>query len=369
MTNSILAKDVINIIERWAPKKLASDWDNVGLQIGTLQKEVKNVMVTLDVLECVVDEAIEKQVDLIIAHHPILFKGLKQINYDQAKGRTIQKLIKNDIAVYAAHTNLDIAVGGVNDMLAKKLGVRDTNVLVPSDHEGLMKLVAYVPETHVEQVKIALGDQGAGHIGNYSHCTFTQEGTGSFVPREGTDPYIGSLGKEEKVKEMKLETIIYESEKDFFVKILLESHPYEEPAFDLIPLANHGKVNGLGRIGFLAHEVKLEDFCNQVKEKLDISNLRVIGNLNKKVSKVAILGGSGEGFISKAKQLGADVYITGDLTFHEAQDAMEMGLAVIDPGHYVEKVMIEGMITYLQEEKLPVTFIPSTNNTDPFQFL
>ncbi|MFB1050793.1 Nif3-like dinuclear metal center hexameric protein [Paraliobacillus sp. JSM ZJ581] len=369
MTKSIVVKDVIDVIEDMAPKDLAYDWDNVGLQIGSMHKEVEKVMVTLDVLENVVDEAVEKGIDLIIAHHPMLFKALKQINLDQAKGRTIKKLIQHDISVYAAHTNLDIAFGGVNDMLANQLAIKNTQVLVPFDHETLIKLVVYVPEQHLVEVKNALGDNGAGYIGNYSHCTFSQEGTGSFVPKEGTDPYIGTIGKEEKVKEIKIETIIPASKKDFFVKTLLTAHPYEEPAYDLIPLVNKGRVTGLGRIGTLDQDIKLKEFCDTVKEKLDVSNLRVIGDLDKKIRKVAILGGSGEGFISQAKRMGADVYITGDLTFHEAQEAWEMGLTVIDPGHYVEKVMIEGMIAFLQKKKWPLTFTPSTSNTDPFQFL
>ncbi|CQR46868.1 Putative GTP cyclohydrolase 1 type 2 [Paraliobacillus sp. PM-2] len=369
MTKSIVAKDIIRMIEEWAPKELAYDWDNVGLQIGSLHKKVNNVMVTLDVLENVVDEAIEKRIDLIIAHHPLLFNALKQINIESAKGRTIEKLIKHDITVYAAHTNLDIAFGGVSDMLAHRLDIKNTKVLVPSGQERLMKLVTYVPEQDLEQVKKALGDNGAGYIGNYSHCTFTQKGTGSFVPKEGTNPYIGTLGEEEKVKEVKLETIIPSSKKDFFIKVLLAAHPYEEPAYDLIALDNPGEIIGIGRIGCLNQPMEMSDFCKLIKEKLKVSGLRVVGNVDKKVEKVAVLGGSGEDFISHAKRKGADVYITGDLTFHEAQEAWEMGLTVIDPGHHVEKVMIESVITYLEEKKLPIKLIASESNTEPFKFI
>ncbi|GAA5415531.1 GTP cyclohydrolase 1 type 2 homolog [Paraliobacillus ryukyuensis] len=369
MTNKVLAKDIIQMLEYWAPKELAYDWDNVGLQLGTLNKEVKKVMISLDVLENVADEAIANDIDLIIAHHPLLFKATKQINVDQPKGKTIAKLLKHDITVYAAHTNLDIAFGGVNDMLTKQLDITNTDVLVPSGEEAYLKLVVYVPTEKVDEVKQVLGDNGAGHLGNYSHCTFEQKGTGSFTPQGDATPYIGTIGKEEQVNEVKLETIIPSTAKDFFVRTLLDVHPYEEPAYDLIPLANEGKTIGVGRIGTIREERTLREFCEDVKEKLDVPALRSIGDLNKKIKKVAVLGGSGQGYIAQAKRLGADVYLTGDLTFHDAQEAWEMGLAVIDPGHHVEKVMIEGLIQFFEKQELSITFVAAKSSTEPFQFL
>lgn len=268
MQEIIRVRDIVEILEQWAPKEYAYDWDNVGLQIGSLESKVNKVLLTLDVLENVVDEAIKNEINLIIAHHPLLFKALKQINIDDAAGRIIDKLLKHDITVYAAHTNLDVIDGGVSDMLSDRLEIINKKVLVPSEH---------------------------------------------------------------------------------------------------------GSSIGAGRIGELKETISLNEFCVRVKEKLEIPALRVVGELNKKIRKVAVLGGSGEDFINQAKHMGADVYVTGDMTFHEAQDAMAMGLAVIDPGHHVEKVMIQGVKTYLEkkaiEKSLEVTFMASSEDTEPFQFL
>ncbi|WP_186575764.1 Nif3-like dinuclear metal center hexameric protein [Aquibacillus kalidii] len=371
MSKDILASELINYFEQWAPKNLAYDWDNVGLQVGTLNKPVNKVMVTLDVMESVVDEAIEKDVDLIIAHHPVLFKSLKQINIDDPKGKILLKLLKHDITVYAAHTNLDIVDGGVSDMLAKRLGVHNTEVLVSSETEQLFKLVVYVPETHAEQLKQAIGNAGTGHIGNYSHCSFQTQGIGSFKPLEGADPFIGNKGKLEIVKEAKVETLITKKQVNSILSIIREVHPYEEVAYDLLRLENKGNNIGVGRVGVLKNKVKLKAFCDHVKEKLDVPTLRVTGDLNQEIQRVAILGGSGEDYIQAAIKARADVYLTGDLTFHDAQDAWQMGLNLIDPGHHVEKVMKQGVKDYLDPfvKDTNVEVLISSSNTEPFQFL
>src|SRR5690625_1754828 len=193
MTSYVNNIAVFQVMENWAPKNLAYDWDNVGLQIGSYHKQVNKVMITLDVLESVVDEAIKKEVDLIIAHHPLFFKSVKQINYDTPIGRTIAKLIQHDITVYAAHTNLDIANGGVNDLLCEKLQLHSTKNLIHIKNEKLYKLMVYVPLSHAENVRNAISNAGAGHIGNYSHCTFQTKGQGTFKPLAGTNPYIGKV--------------------------------------------------------------------------------------------------------------------------------------------------------------------------------
>lgn len=195
-------------MERLAPKSLAYDWDNVGLQVGSFSTPVKKIMVTLDVLEEVVDEAITKNVSLIIAHHPLLFKPVKQLSTDTPQGRVLHKLLQHNITVYAAHTNLDIAEGGVNDVLCEKLKIKNTKVLIKERTETLYKLVVYVPQTHQKVLREAIGKAGAGHIGNYSHCTFQTMGKGTFKPLEGTNPYIGSQDKMEFVPEVKIETIV-----------------------------------------------------------------------------------------------------------------------------------------------------------------
>lgn len=198
---------IIQAFESVSPKNLAIEGDKIGLQIGTLNKPVKKVMIALDVLESVVDEAVKNEVDLIIAHHPIIFRPIKALNMDSAYGRTIEKLIKNDIAVYAAHTNLDVAPGGVNDLMAEALGLEDVNVLVETTEDPLKKLAVFVPEENADDVRNALGNAGAGHIGNYSHCSFNTNGTGTFKPGAGTNPHIGTQGKMEYVSEVKIESV------------------------------------------------------------------------------------------------------------------------------------------------------------------
>lgn len=364
--------EIIQLFEEFSPKQFAMEGDKIGLQIGRLNKPVYRVMVALDVLEEVVDEAIEKQVDLIIAHHPLIFRPLKNITTDKLPGRMIEKLLKHDIAVYAAHTNLDIAKGGVNDLLAEALGLSHTEVLVPTYEERLKKLVVYVPQEDSDRLKTALGDAGAGAIGEYSHCLFSSPGTGQFLPGETTNPHIGEIGKIEYVKEERIETIFPEHLEKKVIQAMMKAHPYEEVAYDIYPLDNKGESLGLGRIG-IVKETTLGDFVEKVKTALDVPTVRVVGDLGAKVKKVAVLGGDGNKYISTAKFKGADVYITGDLYYHVAHDAMMMGLNVIDPGHNVEKVMKKGVTQYLtkkcSEKGYDVTIFPSEEKTEPFQFI
>ena len=363
------------MIEEWAPKSFAYDWDNVGLQVGSYNKPVRKILVTLDVLESVVDEAIEKNVDLIIAHHPLLFKPFKQLNLDSWRGRIIQKLIQHNITVYAAHTNLDMATGGVNDLLADMLGLENRGILVDTDPESLYKFVVYVPETHVENITNALVKEDAGHIGNYSHCTFQSKGTGTFMPLSEANPFIGEQNKLEKVNEVKVETIVRESTLSNVLKAVIDAHPYEEVAYDIFPLKNVDNKIGLGRIGSLNKAIPLEKFVEHVKKSLGLNHVRVSGDLAKKVKKIAVLGGSGEKYIHSAFYKKADVYITGDMSFHIAQEAVEMGISVIDAGHYIEQVMKKGTKNYLDQRiqkssqaDSNVEVIVSEINTDPFQY-
>lgn len=371
VTKTLSNSDVFRIMEQWAPKSLAYDWDNVGLQIGSFNKSAKKIMITLDVLESVVDEAIINKVDLIIAHHPLLFKPTKQVNLDSPQGGIIQKLIHHHISVYASHTNLDAADGGVNDILCDLLNIKSRHVLINTDTEKLYKIVVYVPHSHSNNVREALGGSGAGHIGNYSHCSFQTAGKGTFKPLEGTNPYIGNQNEIEFVDEAKIETIVPEGKLQSSIHAIVNAHPYEEVAYDIFPLENQGRKYGIGRIGTLNKSMKLETFCEYIKTVLDIPYIRVTGDLTKQVKTIAILGGSGEKYIDAARQQGADVYITGDMTFHTAQDAMQRELAVIDAGHYIEKVMKKAVKKYLDEKLQPfgTEVITSKSNTDPFQFL
>lgn len=363
---------IIQLFEEFAPKHLAVEGDKIGLQIGTLNKQVKRVMVTLDVLESVVDEAIDKEVDLIIAHHPPIFTALGQVNDRSAAGRIVMKCLKNDISVYVAHTNLDVCEGGVNDWMSEALGLRDTEVLVPTYREPVYKLAVFVPTTHQSAVTEALSKAGAGHIGNYRDCQFAVTGSGQFTPLDPTNPYIGQVGITEQVEEVKIETIVTESQKKRVIKAMIEAHPYEEVAYDLIRDEIEGPVLGLGRIGRLETPITLAAFAEHVKASFGVEAVRIVGDTERAISKVAILGGDGNKYVSAAHFKGADAYVTGDLYFHVAHDAMALGLAVVDPGHHVESVMKQGVIDVLQQKftaaKLEVELLGSETNTNPFQF-
>lgn len=361
--------EIIQIFEGIYPIHLAEKWDNIGLQIGTLDKEVNKVLVTLDVALEVVEEAINVGAELIIAHHPIIFKPLKNLHTDTHYGKIIELCVKHDIAVYAAHTNLDAADGGVNDLLAEALELQNTEILDITYTEELKKLAVYIPENHVDEVKEAIHRAGAGHIGNYSHCSFSIVGEGSFVPEHGTTPYIGEIGVVEKVKEVRLETIFPSKIEKNVLIALLNSHPYEEVAYDIFKLDNKGKCFGFGRVGTLPSAMTLEEFAEFVKIKLNVPFVRMVGNKMDTVKKVAVLGGDGNDFIYHAVSSGADVFVTGDMKYHIAQDAQMAGLNIIDPGHNTEKVMQKGVQAALLEkckDKYDISIEVSKINTEPF---
>ncbi|WP_423407426.1 Nif3-like dinuclear metal center hexameric protein [Heyndrickxia sp. MSNUG] len=364
--------EVIQLFEQFSPKAFAMEGDKIGLQIGALNQPVQTVLVALDVNEEVVDEAIAKNAKLIIAHHPPIFRPLQKIATDTPAGRIIAKLIKHDIAVYAAHTNLDVAVGGVNDLLAEALGLQNSEVLVPTYEDSLKKLVVFVPAENAEQLREALGNAGAGSIGNYSYCSFTVAGEGRFLPGEYTNPHIGVKGKLEAVNEVRIETIFPLSIEKKVLQAMIKAHPYEEVAYDVYRIENKERTLGLGRIGHV-EPTTLGEFAARVKEVLEVDTVRVVGDLNSKVKKVAVLGGDGNKYYSQAKFRGADVYITGDIYYHTAHDAMMSGLNMIDPGHNVEKVMKKGVASVMEklcrEKGYEVQFIPSEIGTDPFTFI
>ncbi|NBI29385.1 Nif3-like dinuclear metal center hexameric protein [Chengkuizengella marina] len=364
---------ITQILEQWTPKYYAVPDDKIGLQLGTLNKIIKNVMVTLDVTEQVVEEAIEKDIQLIIAHHPIIFKSLKHIQTDLPAGKIYEKCIKNDIAVYIAHTNLDVAEGGINDMMANELELTSLSPLEEVHTEKLSKLVVFVPEEAHHNVLEAIFAAGGGWIGEYSHCSFNIKGQGTFLAQDNTDPYVGEKGKLTKVNEIRIETIVPQNIQRKVVQAMLKAHPYEEVAYDLYPMDLKGKSFGLGRIGRLPEKKTLAELVSTVKEKFEVPMVRIVGDLNKPISKVAVLGGSGSRYVQQAKYAGADVLITGDIDFHTAQDALADGLSIIDPGHHAEKIMIKHVSDYLLAElatkKISTNIIQSNTNTEPFIFL
>ncbi|GAB4261821.1 Nif3-like dinuclear metal center hexameric protein [Thermincola ferriacetica] len=369
---SVKCQTVINYIEQFAPKHLAEEWDNVGVQVGTTTREVSKVLVTLDVTADVVNEALSMGAEMIVSHHPLIFKPLKNLRFDTSFGALIEKIVLNGLVVYSAHTNLDSAVEGVNAVLAEKLGLQNIEILSPDKEEELVKLVVFIPAGHEDAVREAITKAGAGWIGNYSDCTFQVDGIGTFKPLAGSDPFIGAVGQLEKVEEKRLETILPKQNLNRVLKAMLKAHPYEEVAYDVYPLFNRGKVFGLGRMGVLNEETTLGRFADRVKKTLNVQTVKVVGDLAKTVKKVAVCGGSGASLLHKAFFAGADVLVTGDVKHHEALEAKEMDLHLIDAGHNgTEIVILDQLAAFLKERlvKDGVEIYVSQVNTDPFMFL
>ncbi|MFZ5352175.1 MAG: Nif3-like dinuclear metal center hexameric protein [Bacillota bacterium] len=370
----VKCQTVVNILEELAPKRLAESWDNVGLLVGDGRQEVRRIMVCLDVPEWVVDEAIEKKVDMIIAHHPIIFSGIKKVNNDTVLGRKLLKLIKNNIQVYCCHTNYDIAAGGLNDILTEHFGFSKHEVIEITNQEKLYKLVVYVPINHEEKVFDAMLRAGAGHIGNYSACSFRIAGKGTFKPEAGSSPFIGSVNKLEEVDEYRVETIATEKVLGKVIREMLKAHPYEEAAYDIYELVNKGQAQGVGRLVTLDKEISLANLAENVKKALSIDTVKLAGSKDRKVGKLAILNGTGNKFINAAYFAGAQVLITGDMQHHETLDALELGMSVIDAGHYAtEKLMIKAVSEYLNNKlrdlKYDVDITESATNLEPMEYI
>ncbi|MBU5334831.1 Nif3-like dinuclear metal center hexameric protein [Intestinibacter bartlettii] len=327
-------RNLIDKIESKYPTNLAYSWDNVGLLVGEYEKEVKKILVTLEANEKVVDEAIQMGIDLIITHHPFIFSKINRVNSGDLKGRLILKLIKNDISLYSMHTNFDIAKDGLNDYFMEIMGFENCEILEETHSEKLYKLAVYVPETHAEAIRGVLGENNAGYIGNYSHCTFNISGTGTFKPEEGTNPFLGTIGNIEEAKEIKIETVVPKSILNKVIKEMIKAHPYEEVAYDVYELQNEGQKQGLGRIATLNEEITLEELANKIKTTLNMDKIRLVGDLNSKIKRVALCTGAGSDLVKLSKIKGAQVLITGDMKYHEAQDALDMNMNVIDCGHF-----------------------------------
>ena len=363
-----------DIIENLAPLNYAYKWDNVGLQLGYRGDVINKVLTTLEITDAVLDEAIEKKADMIVTHHPMIFSPLKSITKDDIKGKIIYRAIQNNIAVYAAHTNMDVAPGGLNDYIANRLNIQDVEVLDITERDLYYKFVVFIPSGYEEKVAEAINTAGAGHIGNYSHCTFRVEGTGTFKPLEDTKPFIGKQGELEEVEEFRLETIIPKERLKEAIRALIESHPYEEVAYDIYPLANEGPAIGIGRFGKLHKPKILEELAIEIKKQMGAGYVRVAGNPREIIEKIAVINGSGAGLIQTALNKGCQCVITGDVKYHDAQDAISQAISVIDIGHYdSEKFFAHFIAQYLREETekkgLNIDIIESSIDINPFQII
>ncbi len=369
----LYVQTLINLLEQLAPRRLAGDWDNTGLLVGSPLAPVNKILITLDIDDRVLDEAVSLGANFIISHHPLIFRPLKSLRTDLPVGKTIAAALAAGIAVFAAHTNLDVIAGGVSDALAACLGLTETRVLRVTGSEPLEKIVVFVPEGHEDNVRRAMSAAGAGWIGNYSHCTFQASGTGTFMPQAGADPFIGEQDKLSKVAELRLETIFPASLRNRVVEAMRKAHPYEEVAYDLYALQNEGQLFGFGRVGRI-RECALDEFADVVKDKLAVRSVRVTGDGSAVIRKVAVCGGSGGDLHQAALFAGADVLVTGDVKYHEAREAHDSGLAVIDAGHdATERVIIPVLRDYLaakiRESGQAAEVIASAVETSPWRTL
>jgi dinuclear metal center YbgI/SA1388 family protein len=363
----MLIGDIIGTLEQFAPPALQENYDNCGLLTGNPAWEVSKALLTLDATEAVIDEAIANGCNLVIAHHPIIFSGLKKINGKNYVERTIIKAIKNDIAIYAIHTNLDNVLQGVNAKIAEKLGLQNLQILQPKK-QLLKKLVVFTPEADAEKVRNALFEAGAGNISNYSECSFNTPGTGTFKGNELSNPALGEKGKRETASEVKIEVIFPVYAENKVLSAMRNAHPYEEVAFDIIPLDNFWQEIGSGIIGNLPAEMNETDFLKHIKTGLKTGIIRHTALLGKKVKKVAVCGGSGSFLLNDAIRSGADFFITADFKYHQFFDA-EDSLVIADIGHYESEQFTPELIQGILSKKFP-TFAAlfSKVNTNPVNY-
>lgn len=326
--------DLVQELDEVAPPALADDGDRIGLQVGDPARDVHRVCVSLDASPAVVDLAVERQADLLIAHHPLIYSPLARVTAGDPVSDRVMRLVRSNVALFVMHTNFDAAPGGVNDVLARKLGVSCLEPLITKKQDKLYKIVVFVPSEAVEHVRNVMAEAGAGVIGQYTHCSFRTPGTGSFVPLPAAEPYMGRAGKLEEVKEFRLEMVCVGSWVDNVLAEMIEAHPYDEVAYDLYELANEPVLYGYGRVGLLDEELTLREFAERVREALNAKFMRVSGNVERPVNRVALCSGSGSSYFSDAIAAKADVYVTGEAKYHDTLDADALGLPIIEAGHF-----------------------------------
>jgi len=360
-------KEVTSYLETLAPLSSQESYDNSGLLVGDENSELTNALLTLDCTEEIIYEAKEKGCNLIIAHHPIIFKGLKKLNGKNYVERTIIKAIQNNIAIYAIHTNLDNYRFGVNHEIATRLGLINTRILQPKS-DVLHKLVVLCPNDFAEQVAQALFDAGAGKIGNYSECSYESLGTGAFKPNKNSNPTIGTIGEREKVAETKLEIICSSHSLNQVVSAMQAAHPYEEVAYDLIPLQNKNNYEGAGMIAELETPIKTVDFLKQLKQTFKTECIRHTELVKPTIQTVAFCGGSGSFLLSSAIGQKADIYITGDFKYHEFFDA-DKNIVIADIGHYESEQFTPNLLNRILKKKF-INFAPhlSEISTNPINY-
>ena len=329
--------EIIQVLESIAPPEYACSGDEIGLQIGDPDQDVRRICVTVDATPQVVAEMVRRPADLLVAHHPLIdakYSPLPSVRLDVYPQSLVYEMVNAGIGLYVMHTNYDAAPGGINDVLADRLGVVDTKVLEPTYTGKMFKLVVFVPGEAIDAIRDAISEVDAGVIGNYSHCSFQSPGTGTFKPMEGAEPYIGKVGEMESVPEFRLEVLAKEDRLHDAISAMLDAHPYEEVAYDVYPLWNKGEEFGLGRHGRLKNPMTFDGFCEMVRDVLEVEDTRVSGDPESRVETVAVLGGGGGSLINLAHSKGVDAYVTGDVNHHQFLQAKALGLNVIDATHF-----------------------------------
>lgn len=364
-------KEIIKYLEEWAPKGIAWDKDNVGLQVGDPEIKIKNILLSLDLKEEVIESAIEENCNLIITHHPLLYYPLKNLDYSKnIIARMIEKLIKNNITLYSAHTNLDFTKHGVSYQLAKRLLLKNIRFL-KNLSENQIKLAVFVPESQVNKVAEEIYQSGGGLIGEYSHCGFRTSGTGTFKGSNESNPTFGKKGTVEFVEEVRLEVLVDQWKLNQVVRAMKKVHPYEEVAYDVFPLKNDNANYGIGAIGELSDSMDTNDFLGFVSSKLKTSTLRYTNSKKKKIKTVAVCGGSCGELVDEAIKQNADTFVTADLKYHTFQDA-EGKILLIDAGHYETEAPIldeiKKRLESLLNENKKIKVLKFKGSTNPIVF-
>ncbi|HLW30110.1 MAG TPA: Nif3-like dinuclear metal center hexameric protein [Brumimicrobium sp.] len=360
-------KDITTFLEGLAPLGSQESYDNSGLIVGSHDMEVTRVLLSLDCIEDTVEEAIKIGANFIIAHHPIVFSGLKQLNGKNYVERTVIKAIKNDIAIYAIHTNLDNYKLGVNYEIAQRIGISNPRILAPKKN-ALKKLIFFCPESHSEKVVKAIFKAGGGNIGEYADCSFESYGKGTFLPGENSNPSQGKIGKREKVEEKRIEILIPIHKENQILKAMKATHPYEEVAHDIYPITNKNQDEGSGMIGELDKPIETKAFLKHLKTTFNCGVIRHTELVKKEISTVAFCGGAGSFLLNHAKNQQADIYITGDFKYHEFFDA-ERAIIIADIGHFESEQYTPHLIlAILKKNFINFAFHLSKVNTNPINY-
>jgi len=367
------SKKIAKLIEEIAPLVTAESWDNVGFQVGNKNIEINRIMVALEITEEVLDEAINKNIDLIVTHHPLIFGNINKVTTDNKVQEFIIKMIKNNINLYVAHTNIDASENGTNMYLAKLLNLNRVSGIDKNILNNLYKISVFVPVDDSDKVRDVLFKNHAGKYKYYDNASFSSNGMGTFRPLGGSNPYIGNENVLENVKEVKIEVIIDKVHLDNAIRNMIKVHPYEVVAYDVIKLENYDKKYSIGITGYFEKSISLDETVDLVKNKFGISNLKLVHSNSRKINKIAICSGVGSEYIKKASKLGCNCLITGDIKYHEAQYAKQLSLNIIDAGHFeTENIYMDYLENFLRkrcfEKEYDISILKSEKIVNPFEF-